>query len=210
MDNTKDFELWFVTEKSTKIENAPITKQKLDEQINGLSCGKSTNRAISSDEIDDMISELEDDCDGVTDRKDETLKIRLFNTVIHPEPINTIGVPLSINGELLVEANPVDVKVKNGTLELNGAKDRFKFLAGITDKEQFKCESNSQYNVELPENNSPIVIKNKNAYEVRLSLVEIATDIVKSTNYGQLQSGEMVGNVLLAARDLYAFVENKK
>ena len=189
MDNTKDFELWFVTEKSTKIENAPITKQKLDDTKDFELYFYDINTKLNN------------------------IKIRLFNTVIHPEPINTIntiGVPLSINGELLVEASPVDVKVRNGTLEMNWAKDRFKYLAGITDKEQFKCESNSQYKVELPITNEPVIIKNKNAYEVRLSLVDTATEIVKITSAGQILTGEFVFKVLQTAKDLYAFVENKK
>jgi len=162
MDNTKDFELSFVTKSDTT---------------------KSTS---------------------------ETVKIRLFNTVIHPEPINTIGVPIAIDGELLVEASPVNVKVKNGTLEINGAKDRFKYLAGITDKEQFVSEVSTRKKEVLSEKNEHIVAKSKNAFEIRLSLVETAADIVKFTNIKGIHTDKAIDKILQAARSLYSFVENKK
>jgi len=194
MDSTKDFELWFLTKKSS----APITKKE---------CNK---YGLSSVEVDTLYSELKSEYTAESGKDlDEPVKIRLFNAVIHPEPINTIGVPVSINGELLVEAEPIDVKVKDGTLELNGAKDRFKYLAGITNKEEFKSEKSSPHNVKLSNSNEPVIIKNKNAYEIRLSLVDTATEIVKLTKCGQVKTEEFVSEVLQAAKALYEFVENK-
>lgn len=220
MDSTKDFELWFLTKKSSKLENAPITKQKLDDQINGLSCGKSTNRSISSDEIDDMITELEDDCDGVIDRKDETVKIRLFNTVIHPEPINTIGVPIELDGTILGDTMRPNVNVHNGILTINNQQTRFKYLAGISSKEELETsimnesvKPQHQYKVELPvateECGKPVIIKNRNAFEIRLSVLENAihwSSLEETKGQYKKPSDD---ELLSLARKFYDFVENK-
>jgi hypothetical protein len=220
MDSTKDFELWFLTKKSSKLENAPITKQKLDDQINGLSCGKSTNRSISSDEIDDMITELEDDCDGVIDRKDETVKIRLFNTVIHPEPINTIGVPIELDGTILGDTMRPNVNVHNGILTINNQQTRFKYLAGISSKEELETsimnesvKPQHQYKAELPvateECGKPVIIKNRNAFEIRLSVLENAihwSSLEETKGQYKKPSDD---ELLSLARKFYDFVENK-
>jgi hypothetical protein len=157
-----------------------------------------------------MITELEDDCDGVIDRKDETVKIRLFNTVIHPEPINTIGVPIELDGTILGDTMRPNVNVHNGILTINNQQTRFKYLAGITDKEEFIPQPITlQPKITRTDTTEPVILKNKNAFEIRNDVLELAASIVKFTTYGTPKTEEVICEVLQAAKALYVFIENK-
>lgn len=212
----------FATEQSVTLDKFPDNDIKIiNQQLDKLENHR-IDRSVFTVKLDDTKDfelyfndvDFKLECGGV--------KIRLFNTVIHPEPINTIGVPVMIDGKLLVEASPLDVKVKDGTLELNGVAGRFKYLAGITNKEEFKSETPpAKKQVTLQENNEPVIIKNKNAYEIRnevltntISWVKWHTDTTialvgkDKTVLGEIDRSSE--RLLSLARKFYDFVENKK
>ena len=118
----------------------------------------------------------------------QKIKVRLFNGIVHP----TLNDLSSLN-------LPVDIDV-----------DRFQHLAGI--------KSNIPSKVILNKENKPIqnildakpqVRTGKNAFEIRLSVLELAVDVVKYSRNDSDQTGDVISKILQASKDLYKFVENK-
>jgi len=188
LDDTKDFELIFKVKSKLKIEEQDTTINEIDKMI------------------DKMIGELEKECEL---KQNSNITIRLFNTVIHPKnPVSTFGVPISIDGELVTnQEEDSGVKIEDGTIKMDTA-GRFKYLAGIS-KNKPTPKYVSSGSEPKKDGDQTIIKSSKNAYEIRLSVIECATDIIKLSNRAY-NPEEAITYILKASKDLYKFIENKQ
>ena len=181
LDGTKDFELIFKV--TSKLENEDENEDEITEI-----------------DLDKLIKKLESAVDHPTN--DKTVTIRLFNAVIHPKiPVSTYGIPIKIDGELFTSDSPPAITIENNNLNINtGSKDRFQHLAGIsTDKPKKTTEDIGSDVKRIIE---PNIGKNsnRNAYEIRLSTLELAASSVGDRDPDK---------ILDTAKKFYKFVENK-
>ena len=187
-------------------------KQIINEQLDALKIKNIIRNNfkvnLDADKDFELIFEVEDEDKNIT-----TVRIRLFNSIIHPEnPVSDFRVPVNIDGELVTnQSEDTGIKIKDGVITIkDNLKGKFQYLAGISKKiPVYSNISPKEHKTNIESIDQPVVIKNKNAYEIRLAVLENSIKWMSLEDGNSSYHKPSTEELLALAKKFYSFVENK-